>query len=247
MQCNGVAPNRPSMLSAPKCQASFSNLSFFVLLLQRATLAEKEVSNLKEQLSGTNPSSTPTTTTSTNQLLSPSSTTTITQNGVGGCLARQSLGSPTMSDCSSSGGAVSASNQLISSKLLNNNKLDEVNENKLNEASEQMANSCDSNRSTPISMADKRDACANNDDDDDEDDDDVVQLSEPKAAASSAPPLSGLTNSIIGSTTMTTTTTSNVINTSAKTKSNDGRDNDGDCDDISAKDKEVSGSISDES
>lgn len=93
-------------------------LDFFFFCVQRATLAEKEVSSLKEQLSSTSISS---------QNALASATNTSMQNG---CLAPSSLASPTMSDCSSSG------NPLISSKSLNNNKCDEIDENKMDTTNE---------------------------------------------------------------------------------------------------------------
>lgn len=75
---------------------------------------------MKEQLSSTSISS-------QNPLATGANTTSM-QNG---CLAPQSLASPTMSDCSSSG------NPLINNKSLNNNKCDEINENKMDATNEQ--------------------------------------------------------------------------------------------------------------
>lgn len=92
---------------------------FFFSRSQRATLAEKEVNTLKEQLSSTSISS--------QSALASSTNTASMQNG---CLAPSSLASPTMSDCSSSG------NPLINSKSLNNNKCDEINENKMDTTNE---------------------------------------------------------------------------------------------------------------
>lgn len=84
---------------------------FVFNLFQRATLAEKEVNTLKEQLSSGSVSST--------KSLS-------TQNGI-----PTSLASP-----SSDSGANS-----LNSKLLNNNQLDEVNENKMEQNDQHNNNS----------------------------------------------------------------------------------------------------------
>lgn len=83
---------------------------FFFLFLQRATLAEKEVSTLKEELSVTR---------TINSCMPATQTATAQQNGI-----PPSLASPMSDDCNSS-----ANN--LSSKSLNNNKSDEINENKM--------------------------------------------------------------------------------------------------------------------
>ena len=138
------------------------------------------------------------------------------QNG----LAPPSLASPAMSECSSSG------NPIISSKSLNNNK-DDVNDDKMDTNNE---NQLTSNRSSPVSMVEnKRETIENLAEDDD--DDDIVPI--PSTVNSST------TNSLIGSTAITTASNA-LTNTSAAAKS-DVNDSEGkSCDDISAKDKEVS-------
>lgn len=119
----------------------------FIYSLQRATLAEKEVNTLKEQLSST----------------SISSQNSSMQNG---CLAPPSLASPAMSEASSSG------NPIISSKSLNNNK-DEINDDKMDTTNEIQSTS---NRSSPVSMVEnKRDTIEHLGEDDD-DDDDIVPI-----------------------------------------------------------------------
>lgn len=171
--------------------------------MQRATLAEKEVNSLKEQLSSTSISS---------------------QNSLqNGCLAPPSLASPAMSECSSSGNPI---------KSLNNNK-DEHNDDKMDTNNEHQSTS---NRSTPVSMVEnKRETIENLADDDD--DDDVVPI--PSNVTSST------TSSLIASTAITTPSNA-LTNTSAASSklssvASDVNDSEGkSCDDISAKDKEVS-------
>lgn len=97
--------------------------------MQRATLAEKEVNTLKEQLSSSG----------TNSISSPKSI-----NGI----APAALASP-----SSDNGA----NSLISNKLLNNNKIENIDDTKIMENErerEQHINSNNSGRSTPVSLKD---------------------------------------------------------------------------------------------
>lgn len=176
--------------------------------MQRATLAEKEVNTLKEQLSSTSISS---------------------QNSLqNGCLAPPSLASPAMSECSSSG------NPAI--KSLNNNK-DELNDDKMDTTNE---NQSTSNRSSPVSMVEnKRDTIENLADDDD--DDDVVPINPSNVTSST-------TSSLIASTAITTASNA-LTNTLAATSklssvASDVNDSEGkSCDDISAKDKEVSADL----
>lgn len=200
-------------------------------MFQRATLAEKEVNTLKEQLSSTTISSP-----------NPSAAATTKQNG-GNLIASQSLGSPTMSDCS---GSVAG---IISTAMARRRPEDAtttVDENKTLESNDEQRNSI-SGRSTPVSMVDKNDVINNVEDDreDDDDDDDDIQMTLPAALSTkpSAHITSSITNSIIGSTTMTTTsaTASNGINTlTTTTKSSNNNDViDADCDETAAKDKEV--------
>lgn len=119
---------------------------FLFHYLQRATLAEKEVNTLKEQLSSnTTPitSSTPKTPTLTNGIPPP-------------------LSSPISAD--------DCSVHSLSSKSINNNKIDEINENKMehsnNSTTEQHNNS--SRGGSPIVMENQKDvsggdlACNNN-------------------------------------------------------------------------------------
>ncbi|XP_031626456.1 homeobox protein cut isoform X4 [Contarinia nasturtii] len=177
---------------------------------QRATLAEKEVNSLKEQLSST----------------SISSQNSSMQNG---CLAPQSLASPTMSECSSSG------NPIINSKSLNNNK-DDLNDDKMDTTNE---NQSTSNRSSPVSMVEQKreNTIENLADDDDEDDDDIVPI--PSTVTSST------TSSLIASTAITNasnalTNTSAASKLSSVTTASDVNDSEGkSSDDISAKDKEI--------
>lgn len=186
--------------------------SFLLLpILQRATLAEKEVNSLKEQLSSTNISSQNATGTNTTSM----------QNG---CLAPSSLASPTMSECSSSGNH-------LSSKSLNNNKCEEGDENKMDTMNEQEASTANSGRSTPVSMADNK----HDENAPDEDDDDVIPVTST---------ISSTTNSLIGSTAISTAASNTLTASKLACVTADINDNEGKssntCDDISAKDKEVS-------
>ncbi|XP_031626455.1 homeobox protein cut isoform X3 [Contarinia nasturtii] len=146
-----------------------------------------------------------------------------------GCLAPQSLASPTMSECSSSG------NPIINSKSLNNNK-DDLNDDKMDTTNE---NQSTSNRSSPVSMVEQKreNTIENLADDDDEDDDDIVPI--PSTVTSST------TSSLIASTAITNasnalTNTSAASKLSSVTTASDVNDSEGkSSDDISAKDKEI--------
>lgn len=158
-----------------------------------------------------------------------SSTSISSQNSLqNGCLAPPSLASPAMSECSSSG------NPAI--KSLNNNK-DELNDDKMDTTNE---NQSASNRSSPVSMVEnKRDTIENLADDDD--DDDVVPINPSNVTSST-------TSSLIASTAITTASNAltNTLAASSKLSSvaSDVNDSEGkSCDDISAKDKEVSADL----
>lgn len=104
---------------------------------QRATLAEKEVNTLKEQLNSSSSIS-----------QSPKSASALAVAAA--AAAQNGIIPPSLASPSSDNGALS-----LNSKLLNNNQIDEVNENKMDADEQQQTvdkpQNSDSNRSTPVS------------------------------------------------------------------------------------------------
>lgn len=109
--------------------------------MQRATLAEKEVNTLKEQLNSSS---------SISQLPKTASALAV----AAAVAAQNGIIPPSLASPSSENGALS-----LNSKLLNNNQIDEVNENKMDVDEQQQSmltdkaaqHHSDSNRSTPVS------------------------------------------------------------------------------------------------
>lgn len=145
---------------------------FYFVSLQRATLAEKEVNTLKEQLTSTTTSKTQTNTTLSNS----TTTTTITQNGT----SPPSPSTTPLSLLSDNNDNHSSSNKLLNNNSIKSCHLDDENmDKKLNDINEmidhnqededdvkeRMNNHCSSNRSTPTSDKEKEDDdIADNDD-----------------------------------------------------------------------------------
>lgn len=146
---------------------------FCFFFLQRATLAEKEVNTLKEQLTTTTTSKTQTNTTLSNS----TAATTITQNGT----SPPSPSTTPLSLLSDNNDNHSTSNKLLNNNSIKNCHLDDENmDKKLSDVNEMIDrnqedddvrgtnNHCSSNRSTPVS---EKERCHEQDDDDAENED----------------------------------------------------------------------------